>query len=502
MKLIRHLRFPLVTSIALTFAALILPVRAQSSAEVEQLKATVAAMEKTIAEMKAKIEKWEAKETAQTVSTNPPPAATTAAKPAAPGAPAVASATDPATKVKLEPTAAGLADHGSARVHHDTISEDNAGAARPGNAPIDPTYAGFMPLFGTKTWIKLGGYAKLDAIRDSTQVGNPNKFVTASIPVPGQAGFDSGSQYTLQAKQTRLSLELRSPTPIGSLKVYYENDFFGSPTSPDMTYNLRHFYGQVANVLAGQTWSTFYDPDALPDTLDIEGPGMQSILRQPQLRYTFSPIKEHMHVALAIEQPKPDLVALPAGAIARNVMPDFAVNWRWEGKPGHIQLGGLVRALSYENPTTGIDDTALGWGFNISGSLNTWGRDNVVARFTVGDGVGRYMQDFSTSNGGVVDAAGDVQTLAAWGALIGYRHFWAERWHSQATYGYLQLDNRAEQGAFAYDHTHYVQGNLIWSATPSFYIGLEYLYGVNAVRNGADGDDHRIQMSLQYKLIR
>jgi hypothetical protein len=209
-----------------------------------------------------------------------------------------------------------------------------------------------------------------------------------------------------------------------------------------------------------------------------------------------------MHVALAVEQPKSDVVALPAGATTRNVMPDFAVNWRWEGKPGHIQVGGLVRALAYENTAAGIDDTALGWGLNVSGSFNTWGRDNVVARFTVGDGVGRYMQDFSTSNGAVVDAAGDVQTLAAWGAMIGYRHFWAERWHSQATYGYLQLDNRAEQGAFAYDHTHYVQGNLIWSATPSFYVGIEYLYGVNAVRNGADADAHRVQMSLQYKLIR
>ena len=155
-----------------------------------------------------------------------------------------------------------------------------------------------MPLFGTKTWIKLGGYAKVDAIMDSTKVGNPNKFATGSIPVTGDPTFDSDQEFNLHAKQTRLSFELRSPTQLGSLRIYYENDFYGGGSATDMEYNLRHFYGQVANLTVGQTWTAFFDPDALPDTLDFAGPGVQAVVRQPQVRYTFTLPREGMHAAL------------------------------------------------------------------------------------------------------------------------------------------------------------------------------------------------------------
>ena len=97
-----------------------------------------------------------------------------------------------------------------------------------------------------KHWVKLGGYANLDAIADTTKVGNPNQFITGQIPVEGEANFGKGEHFAMQAKQTRLSLELRAPTPLGSLKIYYENDFFNNSTEPTMDYRLRHFYGLVS----------------------------------------------------------------------------------------------------------------------------------------------------------------------------------------------------------------------------------------------------------------
>ena len=78
-----------------------------------------------------------------------------------------------------------------------------------------------------------------------------------------------------------------------------------------MDYRLRHFYGQVANVTVGQTWSTFYDPDVFPDTLDVEGPGILPVVRQPEVRYTLPIQKEAMFASFAIEQPKSDLGNLP-----------------------------------------------------------------------------------------------------------------------------------------------------------------------------------------------
>ncbi len=67
-------------------------------------------------------------------------------------------------------------------------------------------------------------------------------------------------------------------------------------------------------------------------------------------------------------------------------------------------------------------DTAAGWGANVSGVLHTWGRDGVVARFTYGDGIGRYMRDLPDGSSAIPLASGELETLAAWGAMIGVEY--------------------------------------------------------------------------------
>ena len=394
----------------------------------------------------------------------------------------------------------GLADHPSEGRHRNLIHQDNVTAPRPGNAPIDASYAGFFQIPWTNSWARLGGYAKVDVIADSTKLGNPNKFVTGGIPVRGEANHGRDNEFTIQAKQTRMNLELRSPTPIGALRVVYENDFFGDSSSADMSYNLRQFYGQVANITGGQTWTTFADPDANPDTLDFEGPGVQTMVRQPQLRYTYSP-NPHNHLAISIEQPKGDVGALPTTASTRNSMPDFAANWRLEGSPGHVQLAGLVRSIGYED-SAGPEDEVIGWGLNLSGVLHTFGQDNATARLTYGDGLGRYVQDLPGGSAAVVDASGDLETLSVWGVMAAYRHFWSDDWRSEITYGYVDLDGASALGEKAYDETHYAQANLIWGIGGNFYVGVEYLFGFKNARDGSDGEAHRGQLSLQYRLIR
>ena len=162
--------------------------------------------------------------------------------------------------------------------------------------------------------------------------------------------------------------------------------------------------------------STFYDPDSFPDTLDFEGPGSLPVVRQPQLRYTFPIIKDSMSIALAAEQPKSDLSNLPSTADGRNIIPDFASNWRWEGKPGHVQVSGILRSLSFDN-NAGPHDSKFGWGAGIAGGLKTWGEDSLVGNFSYGNGIGRYIQDLPSGSCQFVDADGHlrVRTLTAWG---------------------------------------------------------------------------------------
>jgi hypothetical protein len=211
-------------------------------------------------------------------------------------------------------------------------------------------------------------------------------------------------------------------------------------------------------------------------------------------------VDEHLHVAVAAERPSSDISQLPSSAGGRNMMPDFTTQLRLEGHPGHLQLSGVARALAWES-TAGPKDSAFGWAANLSGGMRTWRQDSVVGNVTYGDGIGRYMQDLPSGSGAVVTADGELATLRAWGGFAGYRHFWSDSWRSGATYGYAKLFNRAVQGDKAYDHTHYAQANLTWSPIAKFLIGAEYLFGRKATRDGSDGNAHRAQMSVQYKLF-
>src|SRR5262249_19054690 len=127
---------------------------------------------------------------------------------------------------------------------YDTFNDYQPAAPRPNNQPIDPALKGFIPLPGTETMLRFGGSARLDAIYDFQNNGNPNQFVPSSIPVTGQPGADGGSRSTIETKGTRISFEARRPVgDTGGLRIYNEDDFFDDSTSPNMSFRVRHFYG-------------------------------------------------------------------------------------------------------------------------------------------------------------------------------------------------------------------------------------------------------------------
>ena len=138
---------------------------------------------------------------------------------------------------------------------------------------------------GTPARVKLDGYAKLDAIVDSKPAGNPDQFVPGTIPVglTGRAG--RRARRCTCARRGSTSTSAVRPSFGSDFRTFAEIDFYG--TSGPVDPRMRHFYGQLANVLIGQTWTTFTDVDAFPDTLDIAGRRWACrSLRQAQVRYT------------------------------------------------------------------------------------------------------------------------------------------------------------------------------------------------------------------------
>src|SRR5215472_7280161 len=215
---------------------------------------------------------------------------------------------------------------GEATATYKQFSEDTVAAARFDNVPLDPKYHGFFRLPGTQTILKIGGYFKTDFIYDLKPAGNTDSFIPSSIPIPTVVGVNNA---TVSVRPTRLSLDFRIPgTQVGDVRFYVEGDLFGTNST---TPRLRHAYAQVRNVLIGQTFSNFMDPDGFPDTLDFQGPNGMVSIRNPQLRYGFA-LTPSTTFYVSVEKPSSDVTfKTPQFSSQPNApSPDGAIRLRQE----------------------------------------------------------------------------------------------------------------------------------------------------------------------------
>jgi len=383
-----------------------------------------------------------------------------------------------------------------------TLKDNESAAQRVDNAPIDPKLKGFFKIPGTDTIMKVGGYAKVDFIYDTKPISSFDYFITAAIPTSGP-DTQRGSQFTVQAKQTRLNLDFRRDTEAGPARLYFEGDWLGNASfgfdPGSYQFRLRHAFGQLENLGAGYSFSAFMDNDALPDTLDFEGPGAAPFLLLAQARYTWK-VNEHTNFTLSAEAPSAEVTA-PVGS-GKSTFPDITARVRYEADPGHVQLAGLYRRLNWRSGQ-GPSDSTDGYGLNLAGSLKTFGDDYMVAGGVWGKGIARYVSDLSGSGlDAVVDASGNLQALEEYGAYAGYTHYWTPKLRSTGVIGWLGMNNKSFQSPTSFKETQYYSANLIWNLAGSLNVGAELLYGNNKTFDGNSANDTRIQMSVQYDFVR
>jgi DcaP outer membrane protein len=394
---------------------------------------------------------------------------------------------------------------GDATKAYETFAEDSSAAPRYNNVPLDPKYSGFFYLPGTQTILKIGGYFKTDSIFDLKQAGNVDEFVPSSIPVPQVPGIKNNN---VSIRPTRISLDFRIPsTKVGEVRFYVETDFFGSTST---TPRLRHAYAQAGNLLFGQTFTNFMDPDAFPDTLDFEGPNGMVNLRNPQARYGFA-LSDHTVLYLSAEKPGSDVAfKTPQFSAQPNApAPDGIIKVRREFERGHTQVAAVFRDISAFLPS-GKQGSVFGWGVNGSALLKTFHQDNVIVEATYGHGISRYIQD--TSGLGIDAEVADnanphLKATPAVAGEVAYQHYWTKALRSSLVYGYAAVQNTKFVQPHGvtfnpFNHSNYGATNLIWNVYGSLNFGAEFLYGGQVLKNGAFAYAPRIQLSAKYSFVR
>lgn len=362
--------------------------------------------------------------------------------------------------------------------------------------------------------LSVSGYVKVDSMFSSYSDGEiasgsigRDFYIPSLTPVGGN---DSSSQFDAHIRQTRVRFTADSDLGDGEkITGVLEFDMQVVPDGNERISNshqprVRHAFIKYENWLIGQTWTTFQDVKALPETLDFIGVTDGVIFnRQPLIRYSHK-VSGSGTLDVALENPESTITPFQGGGrivTDDNAVPDFVLRYTHKAKWGHVAVASLLRQLSYDNGLTGdalVDDDITSYGVSLTGKVN-FGKDDVRFMVAVGSGLGRYAA-LNVVNGAVIDANNELEAIDSMSYGVSYRHWWTEKLRSTFTFSQFIADNDvALTGVNTTESTYSTRANLLYSINKRLTAGAEYTFAKRTLENDLEGDMNRVQFSATYK---
>ena len=368
---------------------------------------------------------------------------------------------------------------------------------------------------GPKPSVEIYGFAMLDIGHDFKQI-HPDWYDTLRLTkLPKfENEFGENNSSFAGVRQSRLGFRSSTPTSIGELKTIFEFELFGTGVdSGQTTFRLRHAWGELGRLGAGQYWSPFTDPDVFPNSLEYWGPTGLPWYRNVQLRYT-AVQTDSSNLMLALARPGAsgdqgvygDRIELQ-GIKARFPLPDFAAAYKYTRDWGHIRTAGMLRRINWDDT---LDDAldlsgdATGWGWNVSSVLKASKNDALRVQFTVGEGIQNEMNDSPIDIGiennfsnPVTPVIGKPIPIVAYSVFLD--HTWNEKFSSAIGYSAQDNDNTDGQAPDAFRVGKYALGNLLYYPAPNVMMGGELQWGRREnFSDGFQSDGFKIQFSFKY----
>jgi hypothetical protein len=312
-----------------------------------------------------------------------------------------------------------------------------------------------------ETTIEVYGYGKLDLIYDVDTDLGLTIFGLGSL----EPGTDSESTSQAHAFQSRLGFRSNTDTAWGPLKTQVEGDFFGDGGGG---FRLRHAYGEVGGILAGQTWSNFMPIESYPTTVDFQGPAGIPFARTAQLRYS------HEFGGLNLSASVEDDDAGAHGAVTA------AASYGFDN--GFVKLAGISRQL--DGPSGNVD----AYGVNISGNATPWQGGTIQASYTTGEGIGSLMVFGGDDLDGDTAIETEAYTVAIAQALN-------DQFTIGAAYGFRDIDSGAATDTESLETVHLTA---FYSPLENVTFGVEYITGERTLFNDSTASADRIQSSVQF----
>ena len=365
-----------------------------------------------------------------------------------------------------------------------------------------------------ETTFKIYGHAMLD-MGYQFQQNDPNWFdVLRPTKLPAyEHEFGMDGRFFSGVRQSRFGVKSFTQTSLGELRTTFEFELFGTGADAGQTtFRLRHAYGELGQIGAGQTWSPFMDVDVFPNSLEYWGPSGMVFFRNVQVRWM--PVQGDSRVTFALERPGAigdagdysDYSQVREGLKGRYPYPDVSAECR-VGRPwGYVELAGIVRYIKWDDV---MDDAyelggnATGWGLNLSSNLKIR-KDVIRLQAVYGEGIENYMNDATVDIGLVPNTGSRVtpvegKALPILGIVAFYDRTWNDKWTSTVGYSRVDIDNTEGQTDDAFKTGQYALVNLLYTPTSGVMLGPELQWGQR--QNFNDDwlvEDFRFQFSFKY----
>jgi hypothetical protein len=358
-----------------------------------------------------------------------------------------------------------------------------------------PENRGFLIKTGDgKSQLRFRGSIRVNGAYDLNGLQNQSTFSTYDIPV-GDANITE-PRFFMSAVQTRVGIEATRKTTIGDVFMRIEADFL----NPQSGLRLRHAFGQAAEWLAGQTWSTFSDVTALPYTVDLDGPPSSVAERTVQIRYIKHVSKDFRWVA-AVESPNPEISQPDSLQLEPSFQsfPDISGRIRKYGDWGHMQLSGILRSISVKD-ATGDYQVLAGIGGMLSGIMKLDQTNSILYQIVYGTAISRYLDSLVGKGLDVVYNPDKerFETLALGGGYISYGFQWNEFVSSYLNLGMINIFNKYFQPDDAFDISYYFSLSGFWKSPAGTRVGAEYLFGHKRTKDGQTGNANRLSFMIYY----
>jgi len=367
------------------------------------------------------------------------------------------------------------------------------------SAFIDQGYPNSIPIPGTNIRFKIGGYIKTDLLFDLDYVGDRSEFVTGTIALEGSPERQMGGRTTFHAKESRISFDFRSRSKKGiPMRAFVDLDFFGSDDPYNYNLRLRNAAITVGRLLVGHTWETVMDLHALPTTIDFEIDDAVVFGRTVLIRWEQAAGKQFKW-AVALENPDASIDnPYELGGQVMQYIPNTVARITWNHRIGHMQLAALGSQLRWVSDSLGTS-TALGIGFNFSGSLKFAKYDSFMWTMAYGKGWGQNIAGLSGSGSdAVLNENGTLTTFPVLNISAGIEHYWLSNLATTVAFGWAALDSPENRSPDAQELAATYHINLRWSAIKNFIVGIEYMGGKQRIVAGTEGFAQRIQLAARF----